>query len=198
VERRRAIARAGVLAGAALAVAAATRKGRGRAVDDALFERLNRGGGQAADRFFGAITELGSIWASAGAATVLTLTGRRRTAAKALAAASATWLLGQGLKRVFLRARPYDTSVGSRLLIGRPRGTTWPSSHPMVLLAFLTVAEEDLGLDRGARAILRALTGAVGFSRVYLGVHYPADVAGGLLLGRAVGLASSAAAGSRR
>jgi membrane-associated phospholipid phosphatase len=36
---------------------------------------------------------------------------------------------------------------------------------------------------------------AVGASRTYVGVHYPADVAGGLLLGRAVADAMSRDAG---
>src|SRR5204863_2224119 len=131
----------------------------------------------------------GSIWASFGAAAVFAATKRRRAATKACSAAGVAWLLGQGLKKAFRRPRPYDAGLtGSRLLIGRPQGTSWPSSHPMVLLAFTTVAARGLRLGRGADAWLLALAGAVGLSRSYLGVHFPSDVAGGLLLGRAVGL----------
>ena len=138
------------------------------------------------------ITELGSIMASAGAAVVLAVGGRRRAAAEALAAASAMWLLGQGLKRLVRRARPYDAGV-SRRLVGKPKGTSWPSSHPAVLLAFVTVAARRLGLSRAARAGLTATACAVGASRVHVGVHYPSDVVGGLLLGRAVADAWAAA-----
>ena len=137
------------------------------------------------------VTELGSIWASVGAAAVLALGGRRRVAGPALAAAAVTWALGQALKRVWKRPRPYDAFDGdgtSRLLIGKPRGASWPSSHPAVLTAFLTVAERELGPGPPSRIALVALAGAAGASRVVLGVHYPSDVASGLLLGRAVGL----------
>ena len=56
-------------------------------------------------------------------------------------------LVGQGLKRLYLRVRPYDALPEVvRLLIGKPKGTSWPSSHPAVLLAFLTVAGPELVL----------------------------------------------------
>jgi membrane-associated phospholipid phosphatase len=41
-------------------------------------------------------------------------------------------------------------------------------------------------VPQSVRAGLAALAGAFGVSRVYLGVHYPSDVVGGLLLGRGV------------
>jgi membrane-associated phospholipid phosphatase len=48
------------------------------------------------------------------------------------------------------------------------------------------VAGRDLEVSRPGRRLLTGLAGLVGASRIYLGVHYPADVLGGLLLGRAV------------
>jgi len=121
---------------------------------------------------------------------VLAAMGRRRAAARGLSAACLTWLAGQGLKKVFARPRPYVADAeGTNLRIGEPNGTTWPSSHPAVLLAFLTVASRDLGAGRSARVALDALAATIGISRVYVGVHYPADVAGGVLVGRGVAAA---------
>jgi undecaprenyl-diphosphatase len=183
----------------ALGLAFVTVRGRGRRVDDRLFARLNSGfHGPALDRLFTSITELGSLWASAAAAAAIAGRGRRREAVDAFAAAATTWVAGQGLKRLFNRLRPYEVQGHEhRLLIDRPAGASWPSSHPAVLLAFVTVAGRDLGLGPGARGALTLLAGAVGVSRVYLGVHFPADVAGGLLLGRAVADAWSASVSPR-
>ena len=115
-----------------------TSAGPGRELDVEAFRRGNRGRGSVADRFFRGVTELGSIWASVGAAAVLATAGHRKAAGRGLAAASVTWLAGQGLKRVFGRPRPYDADLeGMTLRIGRPNGTSWPSSHPAVLLSFL-------------------------------------------------------------
>ncbi len=175
------------LAGAALATGLLASTELGEGVDARLFRAVNRGHGPGADRFFDGITELGSIWACLGAAGVLAAGGRRRAAARGLAAASAAWLAGQGLKRLFDRPRPYVADPdGVRLLAQPPRAMAWPSSHPAVLLAFVTVAGRELRLSSPARTALRSLATAVGISRTYVGVHYPADVAGGLLLGQAI------------
>jgi len=171
---------------------------RGERADHAVFRAVNRGHGPVADRFFASITELGSITSPSAAAGVLAVGGRRGTAARAAGAAGTTWLLDQALKKLYLRVRPYDRFPDLvRLLIGRPPATSWPSSHPSVLIAFLTVAGEELGLSRMERAALGGIAGLVAVSRVYLGVHYPLDVVGGLLLGRAVGQAWLAAGGMR-
>jgi membrane-associated phospholipid phosphatase len=180
------------LVGAAVAVGAGSSQGRLARLDEKAFRALNRDRGAGADRIASVITELGSIWASVGAAAALASTGRRRAAGRGLMAASLAWLAGQGLKKMFLRVRPYAADPdGVRLMIHPPRATSWPSSHPAVLLAFVTVAGRELSLEPGARAALTGLGAVVGASRVYVGVHYPADVVGGLLLGRAVAEAMS-------
>jgi undecaprenyl-diphosphatase len=182
-----------VLSGTAL-VGAALRVGRwssgreGREVDAELFGVGNRDRGPGPDRFFTGVTELGSIWAAGAAAGVLALSGRRRAAAEGFAAAGAAWLVGQGLKRVANRPRPCQADPdGARVLIVRPHASSWPSSHPMVLAAFTSVAGRDLGLGGTAKAALSGLGVSVAASRVYVGVHYPSDVVSGLLIGRAIG-----------
>ena len=71
-------------------------------------------------------------------------------------------------------------------MIAEPHGTSWPSSHPAVLTTFTRIAARELGIGVVSRMGLTALDLGVAASRVTLGVHYPSDVASGLLFGRAV------------
>jgi undecaprenyl-diphosphatase len=175
------------LAGAAAAVGVASSRPAGREVDAALFADVNAGHGPAADRVFSEVTELGSVYAAGAAAGVVFLAGRRGPALRALGAAGAAWLAGQALKKVVDRPRPYLADAeGTRRMIAMPAGTSWPSSHPAVLTAFTRVTARELSLGPVSRAALTGLDLTVGTSRVYLGVHYPSDVAGGLLMGRAI------------
>jgi len=174
------------LGASAVAVAALTAAGPGKRLDRGVYRLVNAHHGAGADALFKGITEVGSIAASGAAAAVLARLGRPREGMQALGAATAMWALGQLTKKALRRPRPYHALRDVRLLVHEPKGTSWPSSHPAVLLAFVTVAGRGLGLRPGARAGLGALAGAVGISRVYVGVHYPADVVGGLLLGKGV------------
>jgi undecaprenyl-diphosphatase len=183
----RSLLKGAALAGAAATVGVLSSRPLGRDLDEALFADMNAGHGPAADRFFGAVTELGSLYAAAAAAATLFTAGRRSAAMRAAGAAGATWLVGQAIKRAVERPRPFVADAeGTRRMIARPQGTSWPSSHPAVLTAFTRVAARELGLGPVPRAVLTGLDLAVASSRVYLGVHYPSDVKGGLLLGRAV------------
>ncbi len=182
------IAWAGALAAGGAAIGhAALRTEDGRALDENLFKAANAEHGGATDRSFAEITELGSLYAAAAAAGALALAGHRREGARALAGAGATWLLLQGVKRLVDRPRPFLADPeGTRRMIAEPHGTSWPSSHPAVLTTFTRVAARELGVGALGRAALTGLDVSVATSRVALGVHYPSDVASGLLFGRAV------------
>jgi membrane-associated phospholipid phosphatase len=178
---------AGLFAGAcAIGVAVSNRPELAEA-DRELFNAVNAGHGHRADRAFVTVTELGSMYAAGAAALTLTVLGKRRAAMRAFAATSATWIMLQGLKKVVDRPRPIDAEGhGARQLISRPTGMSWPSSHPAVLTTFTRVAARELGSGSLMKGALSALDATVATSRIYLGVHYPSDVASGLLIGRAV------------
>ena len=159
----------------------------GRRADAEVFGAVNRGHGAANDLVFAGLTELGSMYATGAAAVVLAASGRPGSAVRAFSAAGATWVLGQAVKKLVDRPRPYDADPsGTRAMIAPPPGTSWPSSHPAVLGSFACVAGRELETGPAPRAVLTGLGVAVAASRVYLGVHYPSDVASGFLMGRAV------------
>jgi undecaprenyl-diphosphatase len=75
------------------------------------------------------------------------------------------------------------------VLVAVPSGSSFPSGHTSTSFACATVL--SFFVPRAAPAFyLLAL--AIGFSRIYVGVHWPLDVLGGAVLGLAVGLAVTA------
>jgi undecaprenyl-diphosphatase len=93
-------------------------------------------------------------------------------------------VLGLALKLLFHRARPELTS---RLIA--VEGFSFPSGHALLALCFYGMLLYLLAVGRPVwlrLALLSAgviLIGMVGWSRIYLAVHYPSDVVAGFTVG---------------
>lgn len=105
-------------------------------------------------------------------------------------------LLSHGAKTLFDRPRPDLVPHGTEVLTA-----SFPSGHSMMaavtwltLAVMLARAEQRRRMKVYWIALAVVVTVAVGVSRVYLGVHWPSDVAAGWTLGAAWALLSLLAA----
>ena len=112
-----------------------------------------------------------------------------RAAIRGLGSVAVTSLvINQGVKRLVRRPRPSLRKVPAvrRVAVG-PLTTSFPSGHAASAAAFTAgVAAEFAPIA----PILVLLAGAVGASRVYVGVHYPLDVVIGAIAGATIGTAT--------
>lgn len=108
---------------------------------------------------------------------------RRRPALTVVASLAGSWIMNELLKALFHRERP------GGLWLTPASGYSFPSGHSMVSMSFLLVMSWLLGAGQSHRRrwLLTAgaviVSGLIGVSRVYLGVHYASDVLGGWIGG---------------
>ncbi|MDR0884321.1 MAG: phosphatase PAP2 family protein [Oscillospiraceae bacterium] len=167
----------------------------------ALESALNIGHNGVLDNFFAFITTLGDsgiFWLGLGIIMLFFKKTRIWGAGVILAVAITGGLNDLLLKPLFERPRPFDFDwpawTGRPFyypeIIARPDGFSFPSGHTSSSFAAATALWcIDDKKSRRAFAIPGTILAAIiGFSRLYLHVHYPTDVLGGVLAGMLYGL----------
>lgn len=138
---------------------------------------------------FTAITVLGNggiVWIVLSLLLMIPRRTRKVGLAGLLALLISLMINNLTLKNLVARIRPYDTIEGLTPLIPRPWDYSFPSGHTGSSFASAWVFYRKLPGKLGIPALL--LAGLIGFSRLYLGVHYPTDVLFGVFSGICSGI----------
>ncbi len=95
------------------------------------------------------------------------------------------------LKNAIARIRPYDRIPDLILLAKKPHDFSFPSGHTSFSFSCATALLFTVPKEKRLPAVLLVILAAlIGFSRLYLGVHYPTDVLAGAVLGCLCGKAA--------
>jgi membrane-associated phospholipid phosphatase len=131
-------------------------------------------------RRYSRLGEHSSIWLAIGTAGAGLDAGRRGRWLRATACVGGAYVVSTSIKLAIGRRRPVIEDLPH--LMATPTGLSFPSSHSTSSFAAARAFGRLLppGPLYGAAA-------AMAFSRLYLGVHYPSDVAAGAVLGLVIG-----------
>ncbi len=131
------------------------------------------------------------LWLALAAVIAATGPAGRRAATRGVLAVGVTSaVVNLGVKSASRRRRP--DRAGARVPDARhvpmPSSTSFPSGHSASAFAFATAISRD---NPWLAIAIQFLAGAVAYSRVHTGVHYPGDTIAGALIGAGTGQAVS-------
>jgi len=132
------------------------------------------------------LTELGNYNFCLYTGLALILLGQARLKKTGLVVVSSTLLtaiLVNFLKNILAVSRPFISLEGTRKLV-EAGGFSFPSAHSALAFCLAVVLADAFPRHRLKFYFFACI---VGFSRIYLGVHFPSDVASGLILGFILG-----------
>ena len=129
--------------------------------------------------FITALGEGGFFWIAIGVICLM-FKKHRKMGLHLLLSMLCTFILGNLIiKNLVARPRPCDIDAAVTLLLSRPHGHSFPSGHSinsMVAAVALFLNNKKIGIPAVIIATL------IGFSRMYLFVHFPTDVLAGFIL----------------
>ena len=128
------------------------------------------------------------IWfAIAGGLALFGGERHRRAAISGVVSIGAASLIANAVVKPFARRRRPDREgedVPDVRAVPMPTSTSFPSGHSASAFAFAQAVGKELPF---IGVPLRGLAGAVAYSRVHTGVHYPSDVIIGSIIGASIG-----------
>lgn len=137
---------------------------------------------EALNGFWKAITFLGNggwFWLALGIALLIPRSTRKIGLTALFSIFICFLITNVVLKNWIARPRPYVTVSGIYPLVPKPREFSFPSGHACVSFASAFIYYRMAPKKYGIAAVI--LAGLISFSRLYVGVHYPGDVLGGIL-----------------
>jgi membrane-associated phospholipid phosphatase len=152
-----------------------------RHLDTDIFRELNKAGISAPiDALMVGFTLIGISYIIILVAIPLWLGGKREASIYALVLVAVVTLVTEVMKVVVDRQRPSAELSGVHTILSAS-GPSFPSAHASRAFAVALLVWRNTNHRWGAAGI--AIASLIALSRVYLGVHWPSDVAAGTLLG---------------
>ncbi len=131
--------------------------------------------------FISQLGNAGIIWIVLAALMLLMPKTRRSGLILALALIADLILCNVILKNLIARTRPYDVNTAVNLLIAKPVDYSFPSGHTAASFASVTALYLAGEKKLWKLALIPAVL--IAFTRMYLYVHYPTDILGGIAVG---------------
>jgi undecaprenyl-diphosphatase len=98
----------------------------------------------------------------------------------ALGSGAVGLLINQAIGNVWHRERPFATHPAAHVWGSRSHDPSFPSDHAS---AAFGISFAVLLFDRAVGSVFLAAATFIGVGRIFIGAHYPADVAAGALVG---------------
>jgi membrane-associated phospholipid phosphatase len=140
------------------------------------------------DRFMWLATQLGNMLAAFMLAFSFFLLNYRQLAIEIVFGTLTLWLLVETIKALADRDRPFLALEDTRVIGWREKGDSFPSGHTSQMFFLATLLILHFHLSLGTSVALYVVAALVGFTRIYVGAHYPRDVFGGAILGSIWGI----------
>lgn len=153
-------------------------------IDSAILRSIqNLLSGSFSDFFFANITVLanaGVFWIVLSAVFAIMPKTRKMSLTMMIAMLLGLLLGNLIIKNVVARMRPYQMDGAIQLIINKPSEFSFPSGHTLCSFGAaisIYLYKKKLGV------LMLILASAIALSRMYLYVHFPTDILGGILLG---------------